>query len=182
MGSLAYKWLEGFLEEQKRAAIARQAGGAGAQEGLDWTPHHKLTKLGGLSPGLMEGIKSVWHAGVITESKPGWCKKCQMPATLEHVLKECPYWREQGFKEPKLQEYLRHKYPWECLWTRALLRSGRNRPTCTNISPRSGGSVLDKWCPGGSRTDYRAGLPMAAGGGHGAPCTFPTNGAHGGSD
>ncbi|CAE7295568.1 unnamed protein product [Symbiodinium natans] len=121
MGSLAYKWLEGFLEEQKRAAIARQAGGAGAQEGLDWTPHHKLTKLGGLSPGLMEGIKSVWHAGVITESKPGWCKKCQMPATLEHVLKECPYWREQGFKEPKLQEYLRHKYPWECLWTRALL-------------------------------------------------------------
>ena len=121
MGGLAYKWLEGFLEEQKRAAITRQAGGKGAQEGLDWTPHHKLTKLGGLSPGLMEGMKSVWHAGVITESKPGWCKKCQVPATLEHVLKECPYWRDQGFKEPKLQEYLRHKYPWECLWTRALL-------------------------------------------------------------
>ncbi|CAE7471247.1 unnamed protein product [Symbiodinium natans] len=102
MGGLAYKWLEGFLEEQKRVAITRQAGGKGAQEGLDWTPHHKLTKLGGLSPGLMEGMKSVWHAGVITESKPGWCKKCQVPATLEH-------------------EYLRHKYPWECLWTRALL-------------------------------------------------------------
>ena len=88
MGGLAYKWLEGFLEEQKRVAITRQAGGKGAQEGLDWTPHHKLTKLGGLSPGLMEGMKSVWHAGVITESKPGWCKKCQVPATLEHVLKE----------------------------------------------------------------------------------------------
>ncbi|CAE7457975.1 unnamed protein product [Symbiodinium sp. CCMP2592] len=113
-----WEWVHKLLLHQQGLRIAQQEGCGSLDQGTDFTVHRKLLKRKHVQRATLSNLHAVWQGAMVSSAKPGWCKLCQCPLSLQHNLWECPFICKQ-FDAKEFSE-MKSQYPWPSLWLRGL--------------------------------------------------------------
>ncbi|CAE7251918.1 unnamed protein product [Symbiodinium sp. CCMP2592] len=113
-----WEWVHKLLLHQQGLRIAQQEGCGSLDQGIDFTVHRKLLKRKHVQRATLSNLHAVWQGAMVSSAKPGWCRLCQCPLSLQHNLWECPFICKQ-FDAKEFSD-LKSQYPWPSLWLRGL--------------------------------------------------------------
>ena len=101
-------------------ALGRQFGCSSLSQGIDTTVPCRLLKHAPRSK--TSALRTAWQGAMKSRkaSAEQPCPLCRKPLTPQHMAMECKWWRGRAPPPPKHWERLRVKYPYDCLWARAL--------------------------------------------------------------
>ena len=97
-------------------ALSQSEAGSSLEAGVQWqAPGKARKKLKGLRN---KALVAVWQ-GAIRHGSGAWCARCDQEASLQHVMWDCSWWRDNQ-QEPIDFPRLRKEYPDTSLWLRGL--------------------------------------------------------------
>ena len=97
------KKIHGHWAMKRRRAIAGLEASAALEAGVDWTVGKKILKK---LPGLQaKALQSVWQ-GALRCGPKAWCSLCDQPASQEHLLWDCKWWKDNHPVPPAVQTAL----------------------------------------------------------------------------
>ena len=113
------EWIAALHKTQLRNRISALEGCSMLKQGADLVVPKKLLKKKFLNKHTLVSLKALWQGALLSDSKPGFCKRCRCPLNLQHVLWDCPIIKTK-FPAPKHFETAREQFPWPSLWLRGL--------------------------------------------------------------
>ena len=87
----------------RRARIASLEGSDALKEGIDWTVGRKLLRK--LPRAQSSALQAVWQ-GALRCGNKAWCSLCDEPASQEHLLWSCKWWRDNHPIPPTVEDAL----------------------------------------------------------------------------
>ena len=111
--------LETLLRDDQHRRIASSESCQDLKQGIDPTVPRRLLKR---SAGVLDrtALKAVYQGALISSTKPGWCKLCKVPLSLQHIFWDCLIW-ENWPSNPSHWKQAREQWAFPCLWNRGLI-------------------------------------------------------------